>query len=83
MAATRIDPDGVRKRLRTLRIERGLTQDALAERANLSEKHYQDLELGRKGFNPNLETLNSLAIALDVEIFDLLYDRKNLLELLR
>jgi DNA-binding XRE family transcriptional regulator len=54
----RIDANSVRQRLRTLRLERGLTQDAIAERFEISSKHYQDLELGRKGFNPNFETLN-------------------------
>ena len=76
----RIDPNSVRQRLRVLRLERGLTQDAIAERAEISTKHYQDLELGRKGFNPNLETLSALAIALEVELFDLLYDRKVLIK---
>jgi transcriptional regulator with XRE-family HTH domain len=79
----RIDPNSVRQRLRTLRLERGLTQDGIAERAEISSKHYQDLELGRKGFNPNLETLNALAVALEVELFDLLYDRGTLIKLLK
>jgi transcriptional regulator with XRE-family HTH domain len=78
----RIDPNSVRQRLKVLRLERGLTQDAIAERAEISSKHYQDLELGRKGFNPNLETLNALAVALEVELFDLLYDREALIKLL-
>jgi transcriptional regulator with XRE-family HTH domain len=79
---TRIDANSVRQRLRTLRLERRLTQDTIAERAEISSKHYQDLELGRKGFNPNLETLNALAVALEVELFDLLYDRAALTALL-
>ena len=77
-----IDANSVRQRLRTLRLERKLTQDTIAERAEISSKHYQDLELGRKGFNPNLETLNALAVALEVELFDLLYDRAVLKALL-
>ena len=80
---TRIDANSVRQRLRTLRLERGLTQDAIAECAEISSKHYQDLELGRRGFNPNLETLNALAVALEVELFDLLYDRAVLSEMLK
>lgn len=42
-------------RIRTLRKERGLTQQALADQCGLAVKTIQDIEKGRK--NPSYETL--------------------------
>ena len=63
-----VDPETVRVRIRQLRLERGLTQDEVAARSGINEKHYQDLETGRKAFNPTLETLNALALTFEVEL---------------
>jgi transcriptional regulator with XRE-family HTH domain len=57
--------NALQQRLRALRRLRGLTQAELAERAHLSEKHYQALETSVRA-NPKLETLHALAVALDV-----------------
>jgi len=60
------------RRLRELRKERGLTQEALAESADLSGNYISDLELGRKV--PSLTILVRLSQALEVATTDLLVD---------
>lgn len=60
------------RRLRELRKERGLTQEALAEAADLSGNYISDLELGRKV--PSLTILVRLAQALGVGGPELLAD---------
>jgi transcriptional regulator with XRE-family HTH domain len=62
-----------RRLVRALRLERGLTQEALAERAGVDYKHYQRFELGLAG-NPELATLEALAAALGVRAWVLLCD---------
>ena len=59
-------------RLRELRKERGLTQEALAEAADLSGNYISDLELGLK--EPSLTILVRLSQALDVGMGELLVD---------
>ena len=59
-------------RLRELRKERGLTQEALAESADLSGNYISDLELGLKV--PSLTILVRLSQALGVATPDLLRD---------
>ena len=64
------------KRIRTLRLDRNLTQEQLAEQAGVSLKHLGELERGRG--NPTLELLDRLASGLDIsmtELFDLEYQR--------
>ena len=58
------------RRLRELRKERGLTQEALAESADLSGNYISDLELGLKV--PSLTIIVRLSQALDVAVADLL-----------
>jgi transcriptional regulator with XRE-family HTH domain len=60
------------RRLRDLRKERNLTQEALAEAADLSGNYISDLELGLKV--PSLTILVRLSQALDVATPDLLAD---------
>jgi transcriptional regulator with XRE-family HTH domain len=57
------------KRVRALRLERNLTQQAAAEVAKLDDKHWQDIEGART--NPTLATLVGVARALKVSISDL------------
>lgn len=57
------------KRIKALRNERALTQEAAAERAKLDEKHWQDIEGGRT--NPTVATLVGIARALSVEVAQL------------
>ena len=60
------------KNLKKLRKEKQLTQEELAERANLDPKTIIDIEGGRRA-NPTLQTLNKLARALKVNLERLLF----------
>jgi len=54
-----------------LRVERGLSQEALAERAGLEYKHYQKIETG-KWPGVYLETAEAIAKALGITMGGLL-----------
>ncbi len=67
-------PDVTRKlakKLKQLREKRGLTQEEVAELADLSTRHYQQLESDRNLNAPQLDTLEKLARALKVKLTDL------------
>lgn len=53
-----------------IRKEKGLTQEALAEKSGLSQQYISGLENGQR--NPTIVTLFELASALDVCHLDLL-----------
>jgi len=55
--------------MKRLRGDAGLSQAALAERANLSTQHIAALEQGRK--EPSLSTLDALSKALGVSVPEL------------
>ena len=57
------------KRLRTLREQRDLTQDQLAEAANISVDFLSLVERGKNA--PSFKTLRRLAEALEAEVKDL------------
>ena len=57
----------VLKRLRKLRLEQGLTQEAFAEKAQISYKYYQAIEEGRKK-DLRLSTLDKLARAHEISL---------------
>ena len=57
------------KRIRTLRLEKKLTQEAAAEIAKLDEKHWQDIEGART--NPTVATLVGISRALKVTLAEL------------
>ncbi len=61
----------LRARIKELRQARGLTQEAFAERAGLTYKHYQQVESGDK-FDIRLSTLIKLAYGLGLKLSDLL-----------
>jgi transcriptional regulator with XRE-family HTH domain len=71
MESRTIDP--LIKRLRELRLRRGLTQEAFAEQAGFSYKYYQAVEAGRKR-DLRLSTLERLAEAHGTELWRLLRD---------
>lgn len=52
-----------------LRAESGLTQEQVAERANLSQQYISGLERGQR--NPTVETLYQVAVALGVSHVEL------------
>lgn len=53
------------KKLKQIRIAKGLSQSKLAEMADIHEKHISKIETGR--FYPNFETLNKILKALDIK----------------
>lgn len=59
------------KRLKALRVQRGLTQEQFAESAGISYKYYQAVEAGRKQ-DLRISTLERLANAHDLEPWELL-----------
>ena len=63
------------QRLRMLRMERGLTQQELGERAGMDRTFVGLLERGQRGCN--IERLESLASALGVQPADLLPDQRH------
>jgi len=70
--------------LKKIRRKKGLTQEKLAEKANMSLQYLALLELSRKF--PSGEMLERLANALDIETYELLAvasSANNELELLR
>jgi transcriptional regulator with XRE-family HTH domain len=58
-------------RVRAIREALGLSQEAFAERAGLTYKHYQQVEAGRK-LNITLPTLEKLAKGCGLELPELL-----------
>jgi len=58
------------RRLKALRNEQGLSQAALAQKANLAREFLARLELGQH--DPSLSTLSKLAKALKVKISEML-----------
>jgi transcriptional regulator with XRE-family HTH domain len=58
-------------RVRELREQRGLTQEAFAEEAQISYKYYQAIEAGRK-VDLRLSTLERLARAHGLDVWELL-----------
>ena len=55
------------KRIKILRLERGLTQKDIEEATGISRSHISKIESGRVA-NPGLETLEKIARALKVSI---------------
>lgn len=56
--------------IQKIRRKQGLTQEDLAERANLNSTHLGFIEQGRK--EPKFKTLKKIANALDVRVKDLI-----------
>ena len=57
-------------RVRALRAERGLSQEALAHEAGIDRTYQSQIERGVG--NPSLKVLCALALALNIELNDLL-----------
>jgi XRE family transcriptional regulator, master regulator for biofilm formation len=64
-------PRRLRTVLRTLREQRGLTQDQVASRAGVTKPYLSQLESGARK-NPSLPVLKRLAKALGVPVTELL-----------
>jgi transcriptional regulator with XRE-family HTH domain len=61
----------ISRRIRSLRAKHGLTQQELAETAELDYKSVQRLEAKRPRFYPRVDTLAKLAKAFDVSLSEL------------
>lgn len=57
--------------IRRLRIEKGLTQEILAELSDIDYKYYQKLE-SQNPSSPTLATLEKLATGLNITLIDLI-----------
>ena len=60
----------VGRNLKRMRVERGLTQEELAERSGFSQQYISDMERGRR--NPTIVSLWELAQAIGVTPVDLI-----------
>lgn len=70
MARRRVDArQAFGDRVRTLRAERGLSQEALAEKAGLHRTYVGSIERGER--NVGLDNIHRIADALDVPVTDL------------
>lgn len=79
-----VQPEGevFGRRLRDVRTKRGVTQEALAQLAGMSEAYISNMENGMKV--PSLTTIIRLAVALDCKVMDLVgaFDKTDLRSLL-
>lgn len=60
----------VGRNLKRIRVERGLTQEELAERSGFAQQYISDVERGRR--NPTIVSLWELAQAIGVTPVDLI-----------
>ena len=56
-------------RVKALRMKRSLSQEGLAHAASINRTYIASLEVGRR--NPSLDMMSRLAIALDVDLAEL------------
>lgn len=70
MKTTNIQQSTVRRRMKTKRIESGITQDELAQAAGIDRKTVNRIENGH--FSPNLDTFFRLCVALNVRPSELM-----------
>ncbi|MCT4647588.1 MAG: helix-turn-helix domain-containing protein [Carboxylicivirga sp.] len=56
------------KRIKDLRSEKGLSQEALAFDADLDKKYLSDIECGKRNFS--IQTLDKIVKALKVSVFE-------------
>lgn len=84
MIAKNVQPEGklFGERLRDVRLKRGVTQQALAVAAGMSEAYISNMEHGLKV--PSLTTIIRISVALDCKVMDLVgaFDKTDLRKLL-
>lgn len=61
-----------RDNLKRLRVEKGLSQQELADLSGMSKNHISRMENGGQD-NPNIRTVVAIASALDVTVDDLIF----------
>lgn len=62
------------KRIKQLRLEKGMTQLDVASKMGIDDSSYRKIESGRT--NPTARTIYKLAIALDVSVFQLFTEKE-------
>ena len=67
-----IDYISIGKRIKEIRLAKGLSQEKLAEKADLSEPHMSHVETGNT--KASLKTIVNIANALEVSVDELLCD---------
>ena len=67
----------MRKYLITLRKEKGLTQKALAQKLDISESYYSQIENGERQRRMDITLLDRLSIALNVSVHALIKYESN------
>jgi len=67
-----IDFERIGLKIRLLRTQKGFSQEALAERANISRVFISNVECGKK--NTSLETVMAIADALSVQVTDIILE---------
>ena len=72
------DKQQLGKRIKRLRANRGLTQDALSEKVEINPKYLSNIERGKE--NPTLDTLLRLAHALKVEPWEMFMVEEDILD---
>lgn len=65
----------VGKNIKKLRELKGLTQDSLAEKLNVTRQSVSNWETGKN--QPDIETLESLSAALDADVTEIIYGKKD------
>ena len=63
------------KRLRQIRLSKGLSQEALADLAGLHRTYVGSVERGER--NVSIDNMERLAKALEVDIFELLREQRH------
>lgn len=63
------------RKIKTVRMEKGLRQNYVSERVGISQSHYCNIENGRE--NPSLLTLEAIAIVLGGSVMDFLIEEAN------
>ena len=58
--------NSIGRKIKALRLEKGLSQDKLSESVNISREHISCLERGKNSIN--IETLYNLAVFFEVDI---------------
>lgn len=67
----------MREYLLSLRTEKGLTQKQIAQKLNISESYYNQIEKGERQKKMDITLLNRLSLALEIPITVLInYENK-------
>lgn len=63
------------KRIRSIRVSKGISQEKLAERCGLHPTYIGQIERGEK--SPTLDTVDKLSAGLEISVGELFYNMEN------